>query len=48
MIDEIKEEQNAIDFDKFICVKSDGKAHFNFDIFKSLQKLHQTLIIRVH
>ena len=39
MIDEIKEEQNAIDFDKFICAKSAGKAHFNFGIFKSLQNV---------
>ena len=39
MIDEIKEEQNAIDFDKFVCVKSAGKAHFNFGIFKSLQNV---------
>ena len=39
MIDEIKEEQNAIDFDKLLCVISDGKAHFNFGIFKSLQNV---------
>ena len=37
MIDEIKEEQNAIDFDKLICVKSDAKTHIIFGIFTSPQ-----------
>ena len=39
LIDEIKEEQNDIDFDKLLCVKSDGKTYFNFGIFEDLQKL---------
>ena len=33
MIDEIKEEQNAINFDKLLYEKT----HFNFGIFKSPQ-----------
>ena len=36
LIDEIKEEQNDIDFDKLLCVKSDGKTYFNFGIFEDL------------
>ena len=38
LIDEIKEEQNAINFDKLLCVKTDGKTHFNFGIFEDPQK----------
>ena len=38
-IDEIKEEQNVIDFDKLLCVKTAGKTHFNFSIFEDPQKL---------
>ena len=38
-IDEIKEEQKVIDFDKLLCVKTAGKAHFNFSIFEDPQKL---------
>ena len=34
LIDEIKEEQNAIDFDKLLCAKAGGKIHFNFGIFE--------------
>ena len=37
MIDEIKEEGSAVDFDKLVCVKFDGKTHFNFGIFKVSQ-----------
>ena len=37
MIDEIKEEGSAVDFDKLFCVKSDGKTHFNFGILKVSQ-----------
>ena len=37
LIDERKEEQDATDFYKLLCVKSDGKAYFNFGIFKSPQ-----------
>ena len=39
LIDEIKEEQNAINFDKLLCVKTDGKTHFNFGSFEDPQKL---------
>ena len=37
MIDEIKEEGSAVDFEKLFCVKSDGKTHFNFGILKVSQ-----------
>ena len=39
LIDEIKEEQNVINFDKVLCMKTDGKTHFNFGIFEDPQKL---------
>ena len=39
LIDEIKEEQNDIDFDKLLCVKAEGKKRFNFGIFEDPQKL---------
>ena len=41
MIAEIKKEQNAINFDKVLCVKSDGKTHLNFGICNR-KILHQT------
>ena len=49
LIDEIKEEQNAIDFDKFLYVKTDGKTRFLTLVFLKIRKsFHQTFIIRVH
>ena len=39
LIDEIKEEQNAINFEKLLGVKTDGKTHFTFGIFEDPQKL---------
>ena len=47
LIDDI-EEQNAIDFDKLLCVKSDGKTHCNLGVFKDPELSHQTCIVRVH
>ena len=47
LIDEI-EEQNAIDFEKLLCVKSDGKTHCNLGVFKDPELSHQTFIVRVH
>ena len=39
LIDEIKDEQNATNFGKLLCVKTDGKTYFNFCISEDSQKL---------
>ena len=36
LVDEIKGEQDVIDFSKLLCVKSGGKTHFYFGDFKTL------------